>query len=77
MKFHGLKLVKTLLASHLAGGGWIEISARRPPRARRPRPTSQEVGGLKYRVQRAADRRAESHLAGGGWIEIPETTLTV
>ena len=36
-----------------------------------PGPTSQEVGGLKFKALGIEDDKIdESHLAGGGWIEI-------
>ena len=56
--------------SHLAGGGWIEIAQAQAPDQAPARPTSQEVGGLKYHWKPYHGCHGVSHLAGGGWIEI-------
>ena len=62
------------VGSHLAGGGWIEIYQSTSNQFCHHRPTSQEVGGLKFRYQVKVLIGRKSHLAGGGWIEIPHTS---
>ena len=56
--------------SHLAGGGWIEIFICGTGYVSQFRPTSQEVGGLKFDALQETGILPKSHLAGGGWIEI-------
>ena len=46
---------KYFARSHLAGGGWIEILSSGVFTTTAPSPTSQEVGGLKYRRGGGAD----------------------